>query len=241
MKEINLITDEILNDIDRMIKECHRLHVPSPPVHFIMLEVLDPSGEVLEKYKSKSNSWVRNAYNVITQQFLPCSSYQGSSTYGAGSQAGKNLAGTTRRTAGLFAAPVTATMAGNAYNNAADSTVGILVGTSNTAESFDHYGLQAIIAHGSSTGQLMYAAMSEPTTTYDSGTKKWTGTAIRTFSNSSGATITVKEVGDARRVAIGAASGEIALFSRDVLSTAIDVPSGSTLRVTYTSEMTYPA
>lgn len=243
MKRTNLITEDILRDIDKINRMCHKMHVPAPPVNFITIEVLDKDGKVIEEYKTKANSWVRNAYNFLAQQFLPCDNYQGSATFGAGSQAIKNTGGTTLRVAGTYMAPGNDyNMAAYAYDSAgAASNFGILVGSSNAAESFEANNLTSKIAHGTAAGQLYYNAMALPTAVYDAGTRKWTGTAVRLFNNSSGADITVNEVGYAIYCYVTTSTRQYVLLSRDVLASPIVVPNSGQIRVTYTSEITYPA
>lgn len=239
MKETNLITPEILEQIDKVNKNCHDLHLPSPPVTFIKLEIIDENGDVAEEIKTKSNSWVRNAYNVLAQNFLPCNASAGAATFGAGSQAIKDTAGTTNGYT-YATTPYSGSLAYVAFNGSANNTFGIVVGTSDTAESFEHNALQAIVAHGTGSGQLSYAAMTEPIAAYTSGTKKWTQTITRNLSNGSGASITIKELGLIFKMN-QTSTVPYVLMSRDVLATPVAVADGQTLRVTYTTEITYPS
>ena len=240
MKVTNLITDKILRDIADINDKCHAMHLPSPPVQFFQMEVRDADGTVVEVLKSKSNSWVRNAYNMLAQLFLPCNSYEGSSTFGEGSQSIKLLAGTTQRNATYITILQGGTYS-NAYNASASAAYGIIIGTGETAESFDSYALAALIAHGTGTGQMSYGAGTAPSVSYSSELKEWTSVMTRTFTNSSGAAITVKEIGLAYSLTVSGGSVHNALISRDVLASPITINNGQTLTITYTSEITYPA
>jgi len=80
-----------------------------------------------------------------------------------------------------------------AYAAAADDTKGVLVGTGTAANDVAKYALATKIAHGTGAGQLQYGAcgIGVPATV---GQKRQM-TIARTFTNVSGASITVNEVG----------------------------------------------
>jgi hypothetical protein len=240
MKYTNLVTDEVLENIKRANDACRALHVPTPPVQFIRLSVNDEHGECLEQYFSKSNSWLRNAYNSLASLFLPAQGSSGSSTFGAGSLSVKTTAASTGRSAGYLIGPYNLDFL-NVYNSSANANFGILIGTSDAAESFDQYNLQAPIAHGTGAGQMSYAAGTAPVTTYDSGTKKWTSSTRRLFSNSSGSDIVVKEVGFAFNLCWANGVNGNCLMSRDVLASPITVGNGKVLTVDIVTEITFPA
>lgn len=240
MKVTNLITPDVLAGIDDINRKCHAMHLPSPPVQFINAEVCDDKGAVVEALKCKSNSWVRNTYNVLSQTFLPSSSAAGSATFGEGSQSLKTTADATIRHASYVSILVGGAFS-YTYNTSAEATYGIVVGTSDGAESFDSVNLGTKIAHGTSAGQLSYSAGSAPTVTYNPATKKWQSVMSRTFANGSGGSITVKEIGIIYNITASGYTPSNVLMSRDVLATPITVANGQTLTITYTSEITYPA
>lgn len=240
MKITNLITADILQGIDDINKKCHAMHIPSPPVQFISAEVRDADGTLSEVYKSKSNTWVRNAYNYLSSVFLPCDTIQGTDTFGAGSMSLKSTAGTTRRK-DAFVPYLTSGLIKYIFNEAANANFGIVIGTGDTAESFEHTSLSAIVAHGTGAGQMSYAIGTNTAATYDSGTKKWTSAFSRTFVNSSGSDITVKEIGVVYSLNYQTGVSDNFLITRDVLASPVTVANGQTLTITYTSEITYPA
>jgi hypothetical protein len=80
-----------------------------------------------------------------------------------------------------------------AVATAGDATFGVVVGTGTQANDVGAYALQTPIANGTGAGQLQYGAVSvtSPTTV---GQKRQM-TIARVFTNNSGASITVNEVG----------------------------------------------
>lgn len=113
---------------------------------------------------------------------------------------------------------------------AGNTNYGPVVGTGTGAYDFDNYALGTLIAHGTGSGQLGYSitTFNAPTT---SGNDRYFE-IIRTFQNNSGAQITVNEIG-----LYGNSSSVYFCLARD-LPTAIDIPSGQTLTLTYKVKIT---
>ena len=109
-----------------------------------------------------------------------------------------------------------------------ESTYGIQVGTGTTAESISDTALGTQVAHGTSAGQLQYGAMTygAPSTTATTTTFRFT----RVFTNGSGGTITVQEIGLVGRDTTTTANRF--LFARD-LTGAVAVTNGQQLTVNY--------
>lgn len=107
------------------------------------------------------------------------------------------------------------------------STYGIQVGTGTSAESINDTALQTQIAHGTGAGQLQYGSMTfgAPSTTATTTTFRFT----RVFTNGSGGTVTVQEIGLVSRDIINTNSF---LWVRD-LTGAVAVGNGSQLTVNY--------
>ena len=105
------------------------------------------------------------------------------------------------------------------------STYGILVGTGTSAESINDTALQTQVAHGASAGQLQYGAMTyaAPSTTATTTTFRCT----RVFTNASGGTVTVQEIGLVSRE-----QSNSFLLIRD-LTGAVAVNNGQQLTVNY--------
>lgn len=108
------------------------------------------------------------------------------------------------------------------------TTFGLVVGTGTTAPAIDDYRLEALIAHGSAGGQLLYSAHVHAAPTDDGTVSRFQIT--RDFSNNSGATITVTELGVFSENVWGA--GAFAVI-RDVTDPGIDIAHGQTLTINY--------
>lgn len=121
---------------------------------------------------------------------------------------------------------------GMACNGPAGNTnYGPVVGTGTGAFDFDNYALGTLIAHGTGSGQLSYGLVTfnAPQT---SGNDRYFE-IIRTFQNLSGAQIDVNEIG-----LYGNSASVYFCLAREVLGSAIQIPNGQTLTVTYKIKIT---
>jgi len=112
---------------------------------------------------------------------------------------------------------------------------GIVVGTSDEAVGYDDYNLKARIEHGTGAGQLLYGATIFETPWKDETEYKFR--INRSFTNNSGASITVKEVG---LIARFVEPTYFALLIRDVLDSPVSIPDGATLTVRYVIKIVVP-
>lgn len=114
---------------------------------------------------------------------------------------------------------------------ASSVTLGIVVGTNNTAPTISDYALGTQILHDAApptAGRLQYSAVSYGAPVADATTSQLTIT--RNFANGSGGAITVEEVG---LYCFGYAAGaQSFLIIRDVTG-GIAVPNGQTLTINY--------
>jgi len=131
------------------------------------------TGRLLSKKRIKCHSYLGNLINVLYAEFA----YVAASAY--------DTAGTLQSWGPSFDEKATAGAGADAY--------GIQVGTGTAANDVARYALAAKISHGTGAGQLQYGAVSitSPTTI---GQKRQF-TIARVFTNNSGASITVNEVG----------------------------------------------
>lgn len=221
--------------------KCRELKIPMMPEVFIGLKVHDKSGVLTLDDIQRGHSWTRNFYNFLYSQ----STWVGASaaSYGVGYISSKDVSGNIGSSADYALQAVAHTLAGNHWQyNAAASTYGIQVGTSDTAFSAEHYTMQALIAHGTGAGQLSYAAMSAASKAYNAGTDTWTTTHTRVFNNNSAGSITVKEVGLVAYLRTFSASGSnYCLMERSVLDPTVAVAVGAQLTVTYTISLDFAA
>jgi len=112
---------------------------------------------------------------------------------------------------------------------------GIVVGSSDEAVEYDDYNLKSKIPHGTGSGQLSYGETTLETP-YKDGTE-YKFRITRPFTNNSGDTITVKEVG---LVAWWQSTSLNALLIRDVLASPTSIPDGATLTVRYYIKVSVP-
>jgi len=115
-------------------------------------------------------------------------------------------------------------------DSSGDASYGIQVGTGTAANSTSTYALAAQIANGTASGQLSYGSH-----TYSWATGGTSTIVARAFSNSSGASITVSEVG---LVWKSGAGPYLFMMIRDVLSSSVTIASGGATTFQYTISIT---
>ncbi len=201
-----------------------KLHLPNL---YIEYEVKNANGKTIEKGKMKSQTWVGNIVGLLSSMLALWSSGT-SGGYHLGRSDLIDVTGASRPFA-LGASSASPVLGGAAP--AGDTTAGIIVGSSDAPVAIGQFAIQGLIAHGTGSGQLLYSATSVETMTKNS---TWMFRVVRSFSNSSGATVTVKEF--ALYVRVGTTASPFyasVMLARDVPPSAISVPNGSTLTVRY--------
>jgi len=193
------------------------------------VEVRDRNGKLLTKLKRKGDPFLRNWIRMLRTCFLAVSNLaivsvslldvSGASRSFYGSHNSISSAGWL-----CCGAP------------AGTDTYGIQVGNSNTAFDRAHYSLQGKIVHGSGAGQLLYGVVTVEDYVDEDSTTRFR--AIRAFTNSSGGSITVREIGMALRHALSIGTSDF-MICRDVLASEVVVPDGSTLTVRYRMFISY--
>jgi hypothetical protein len=204
-----------------------------PKLQFKMmveLEVKDKNGRIVKKHRQVSHSFLR--------QWLALLKGQLAMRYGVSmpAQSVVDESGTTRiypcTSSGLLQ------LLGYCANgDVGDVGQGIVVGISDVPNTINTYSLGSKIAHGTSSGQLQYGNHTFEDITNPSGTIL-VFRIIRTFSNVSGATITIYETGLLVKTKATDGYPYSFLIARDVLSTPVDVPNGMTLTVRYIFQIT---
>ncbi len=196
------------------------------------LTVKNRQGRVTDKRTMRGKSFLRQFLELLFIQMSGTYTYGSSYTYHQPVTYVKDINGYMR--------PVAAAIYSygdifDADAGVASTGYGIVAGTGTTLPNIDDYDLESTIAHGSGAGQMGYGAMTFGLPTSDPTTSHFTLT--RDFSNSSGATITVNEVGvRVRANALKYNQGwdtAYFLIIRDVIPGGIDVPNGQTLTVNY--------
>jgi len=119
----------------------------------------------------------------------------------------------------------------NVSNN---DNYGILIGSGTSAPNIIDYNLSQVISNGASVGQMQYGAVSVTGAVTNTSTNTGYITVTRTFTNNSGASITVSEVGlVAWSGNFSGQSNQFYLIIHDLLPTPITVPNGSSLSISY--------
>jgi hypothetical protein len=205
-------------------------YTPKLPKAVIEFEVIDKDGKLIEKGKLPAKSWVGNIVGLISGLISLWNS-AGSSYYGTPlSRTDLTDTGGTARGIGISSGTAVSVLMGGCAP-VGETTGGIVVGSSDLPVSIGQFTLQSLISHGTGSGQLQYGA-----TTVESLNKNstWYFRIIRTFTNGSGATVTVREIG--LYIRLGYASSPYyysCMLARDVPTSAINVPNGSTLTLRY--------
>jgi hypothetical protein len=206
-------------------------YTPKLPKAVIEYEVRDKNGKLIEKGKFPAKSWVGNIVGLLSAILSMWSS--SSCSYYSTPFSRADLTDTSGTARGISISVATATgyaiLGGCAP--AGDTTAGIVVGSSDTPVSLSQYSLGSLITHGTGSGQLTYGATNVESLSKDT---TWLFRIVRTFSNSSGASVTVREIG--LYVRLGMSSSPYyysCMFARDVPTSPISVPNGSTLTVRY--------
>jgi hypothetical protein len=115
------------------------------------------------------------------------------------------------------------------------STWGIAVGTGTTAPAVNDYKMETQIAHGVASGMLYYGSSGASGTIIVGSSCQIT--FLRTFGNTSGGTITLKEIGLQCSTAVGGSQAYYQyLLAHDAVNQ--DVTNGQTAIVTYTMQTT---
>jgi len=118
----------------------------------------------------------------------------------------------------------------------ASSEYGLVVGTGTAPNTVDTYALQSLIPHGTGSGQLSYGSHTFESLLVSSNTIYFR--IIRTFTNNSGASITVNEIGLYAKAYDSAGTARIFCIARDVIPGGVTVGNGQTLTVRYILSIT---
>jgi len=212
----------------------------------ITVTVKDKNGKIIKVHKQRSHSFVSN-FLAILASTLACSYSQSiSTTYGY----------YFRITNGEYAQYSPQYYALDVMfdlnDSANDSTYGIVVGTGTTPPTPNDYNLESQISNGTGSNQLQYGAHNiSPAPTSTSSSNYYFSSSIpssgllpvsgnttswqisRTFTNNSGASITVSEVGLISEI-YGGSTTYFVLLAHDLLSSAITIPNGGVMAITYT-------
>jgi len=198
------------------------------------IEVKDKTGKLLKRYETPAKSWLKQFLQILKGEFAT----RDGVSYAAGNVSVTDETGTARtypRASG--AQPYDFLMNISTCGDTGDTSQGIIIGTSDTPNTLSTYALGGKIAHGTSSGQLVYNPETVEDVTNPSG-NDLQFRLTRTFTNNSGATITVKEVGLLVKKQDSGGTSRSWLVARDVLPSPVDVPDGATLTIRYVVKIT---
>ena len=218
------------------------LHLPIPEA-FWEVEVRDQTGRVIQRFRQRSHSWVRNAYNMMFCYLAGKDLDQGS--FGAGYLSLKDTGGSVQYGSSpvcLGRAVSTDTTSWGYRGPAGYDSYGILVGSGINPDNFEDYALQSKIANGTGAGHLTHVESEVHAVIWTPSTLTMKNELARYFNNNSGGDVNVNEVGLVLRgYRPGSSVPYNYMSARDKLASTVTVPNTGQLKVTYTVQLTYPA
>jgi len=192
--------------------------------------IRDKEGNIIKRYKQKSHSPTDNFIGLM----LPLTWHNATGN-------SWTFVNTSNSTFG-YAPSITNPGFGMGYpcgsSNHKDYIVNILVGSGSQSSPYSAYNLNAPIANGSGTGQLLYSSISTPTSITINGSQAYF-IISQSYNNQSGGTITISEVGIITYLNFTGVSNSTttpgsSLIWYDVLSSPISVANGQSVVIYYT-------
>ena len=215
----------------RLVKDRIKDRMGHPLEAYWEIEVRDTNGKLLTFRKFKAKSWLAQFVFVLKGHFMM--------TIGVNANAGNtqvtDTSGVARGYPYIGQSIYNSGLCLNAVSG--DSSYGLVVGSSDTPNAINTYAMGNIIPHGSGANQLLYGQTTIENPTNPTGTNYWMFRIIRTFTNNSGASITVKEIGLIMASWDSSGATRYFLIARDVIS-PVTVPAGATLTVRYIPKIT---
>jgi len=205
-----------------LLKADHELFEPGELGVVLEIELRDKAGNVKEAWKKKSESFTRQFFDLLLVQALNAPDMHPLQM--------TDITGSVRDIA-------MHNQSFQANGGVGDIANGIVVGTGQVAPTISDYALGAQVAHGSAAGQLQYGGMTFGLPTSSLTTSSFTLT--RVFSNASGSSITIYELGVLAngytvRPDAGQARGLFRFMTiRDVIGPGIVIQNGESLTVNY--------
>jgi len=175
---------------------------------YLKIKVINEKGKCIYYRRYRSRSFVANFINAL----FTLLSGQGVTNV--------NTGGSTYTTASGFAMQVADTSNDDSY--------GIQIGAGTTAPAITDDKLTSLIPNGTSAGQMQYGAVTVMSPVINTTNNTGYITVTRAFTNNSGGSITVSEVG-----LVAHYDYNNTLIIHDLLPTPITVPNGSTLSIAY--------
>jgi hypothetical protein len=202
------------------------------PTAEIEIEIRNKNGKLLELKRFPAKSFVGNFLALLSCVFKggAMTSYTtGTTYYCVGRNDPVNIGGSN---IGLtFFLTGTGSVYAGCEAPAGSDVFGMQVGSGDTPVTMTQYSLQTKISHGTGSGQLLYGASTVEALTKDT---TWYFRVIRAFTNNTGASVTVKEIGLVVQFAAGANNTYTQfMVARDVLPSPVSIPDGAALTIRY--------
>ena len=211
----------------------------------LSVTVKDKNGKIIKQHKQHSHSFLLNFLAILATLMLnPYGTFNNYYYFTDTSGAWVSLDNTNTKANVLL----------NMLDSANDSIYGIVVGNGTSPPTPLDSDLENQIITGTGSGDLVYGAhsiiptpgtseISSSQSTPQHGILPISGNTIsftvsRTFQNESGASITVSEVGIVTHSIIYNNVNNYILIIHDLLSTAITIPNGGVMAITYTISVT---
>ena len=206
------------------------------------IEVKDRHGKVIKREKGESKSLLKNFVAVLRAMMLGTVDTRddtgGTAVTGGATGTVKDLTGADKTIWGGGRHPNNRAggwpLAIDAQDD--DDTYGIVVGKGDAPVSAEDYALDDQIPHGTETGKLDYGTHTFEDVVVEDKVSKFR--VSRRFTNLSGASVTVKEIGiiawNYWRDYTTIRADVKFLFVRDVLTSPTTIPDGASLNVRYT-------
>jgi len=175
---------------------------------YLKIKVINEKGKCIYYRRYRSRSFVANFINLMFTGLF-------------------NQSVTFVNTSGSIA-NVPTTYPLNVQDSSNDDNFGIQIGTGTTAPAITDYRLTQLILNGTSAGQMQYGVVTVMSPVINTTNNTGYITVTRAFTNNSGGSITVSEVGLVAKNNYG-----YYLLIHDLLPTPITVPNGSTLSIAY--------
>ena len=225
-----MIVGENLNSLDVKVPgDAYYTQKDSPMFNaFITIIVRDSNGNIVNIHRQRSHSPTKN----FIIYFVPI-------YYLYSNNISITVTDTSNNTYTNSSNPAFGISYPSNQKNVPSYLVMIAVGSGSQSNVYNAYNLAAPIANGSGTGQLVYGSPSISTSITVSGSSAYFYIS-QTFSNYSGGTVTITEVGIitglAQNIANGSSVGSTIqmLMWYDVLSSSISVPNGGSVTIYYT-------
>ena len=196
---------------------------------YVELEVRDEKGKIIEIKRFRSHSYLKQFIAMLRGIMFH--------TYGSSNSGNTTMVDTSGTSRSYPYSTGSLYHAGMPLNcGAGSSEYGLVVGSGTAYNTVNTYALQSLIPHGTGSGQLSYGSHTFDSLLVSDNTVYFR--IMRTFTNNSGASITVNEIGLYAKAVDGGNNTRIFCIARDVINGGVTVDNGKTLTVRYILSLT---